>query len=56
MDLYLAGEYVFAKPVKLDTGILSNRLLSYDYQRKFVDTLSHWKKDKHIYICRLYKD
>lgn len=55
MDLYLAGEYVFAKPVKLDIGILSNRLLSYDYQRKFVDTLSHWKKDKHIYMQALQR-
>lgn len=55
MDLYLAGEYVFAKPVKLDIGILSNRLLSYDYQRKFVNTLSHWKKDKHIYMQALQR-
>jgi hypothetical protein len=55
MDLYLAGEYVFAKPVKLDIGILSNRLLSYDYQRKFVDTLSYWKKDKHIYMQALQR-
>lgn len=55
MDLYLAGEYVFAKPVKLDIGILSNRLLSYEYQRKFVNTLSYWKKDKHIYMQALQR-
>lgn len=51
MELYLAGEYIFTDDKKLDVGIIRNRLLSYDYQRKFVDTLSDWKKDMELYLA-----
>lgn len=34
MDLYLAGEYIFTGQRKLDIGIIRNRLLSFDYQKK----------------------
>ena len=34
MELYLAGEHVFTGERKLDIGIIRNRLLSFDYQKK----------------------
>ena len=51
MELYLAGEYIFTGEKKLDVGIIRNRLLSYDYQRKFVDILSDWRKDMEPYLA-----
>lgn len=43
MELYLAGSYLF--PSKMDIYILNyNRLLSYDYQKKHIDTILEIKK------------
>lgn len=51
MELYLAGEYIFAGDKKLDIGIIRNRLLSYDYQKKFVDQLIEWREDMELYLA-----
>ncbi len=51
MELYLAGEYVFTGERKLDIGIIRNRLLSYDYQKKFVDTIIDWKDNMELYLA-----
>lgn len=51
MDLYLAGEYVFTGERKLDIGIIRNRLLSFDYQKKFVDTIIDWKDNMELYLA-----
>lgn len=51
MELYLAGEYIFTSERKLDIGIIKNRLLSFDYQRKFVDILSEWRNDMNLYMA-----
>lgn len=36
---------------KLDIGIIRNRLLSFDYQKKFVDTLIDWKDNMELYLA-----
>lgn len=51
MDLYLAGEYIFTGERKLDIGIIRNRLLSFDYQKKFVDTLIDWRDNVELYLA-----
>lgn len=51
MNLYLAGEYVFTGERKLDIGIIRNRLLSFDYQKKFVDTMIDWKNNMESYLA-----
>lgn len=51
MELYLAGEYVFTGERKLDIGIIRNRLLSFDYQKKFVDTMIDWKNNMELYLA-----
>lgn len=51
MDLYLAGEYIFTGERKLDIGIIRNRLLSFDYQKKFVDTMIDWKNNMELYLA-----
>ena len=51
MELYLAGEYVFTGERKLDIGIIRNRLLSFDYQKKFVDTIIDWKDNMELYLA-----
>lgn len=51
MELYLAGEYIFTGERKLDIGIIRNRLLSYDYQKKFVDTIISWKDNMELYLA-----
>lgn len=51
MNLYLAGEYVFTGERKLDIGIIRNRLLSFDYQKKFVDTMIDWKNNMELYLA-----
>lgn len=48
MKLYLAGEYIF--PSKIDFGLFHNRLLSYDYQLKFVDKLQELKEKMNLYM------
>ena len=51
MELYLAGEYVFTGERKLDIGIIRNRLLSFDYQKKFVETIIGWKDNMELYLA-----
>ena len=51
MELYLAGEYVFTGERKLDIGIIRNRLLSFNYQKKFVDTIIDWKDNMGLYLA-----
>lgn len=51
MDLYLAGEYIFTGERKLYIGIIRNRLLSFDYQKKFVDTLIDWRDNVELYLA-----
>lgn len=55
MELYLAGEYVFTGERKLDIGIIRNRLLSFDYQKKFVDTIIDWKDNMELYLAGVDK-
>lgn len=51
MELYLAGEYIFTTPQKTDVGIFGNRLLSYDYQRKFTDVLIDWRENLDLFLA-----
>lgn len=51
MELYLAGDYIFTNKIeKLDIGIIRNRLLSFDYQKKFVDTIIDWKNTPELFL------
>lgn len=49
MDLYYAGEYLFSD--KTDVGIIRNRLLSFDYQRKFTDNLISMRDNMELFLA-----
>lgn len=47
--LYLARE--LPSPKKIDVGIFTNRLLSYDYQKEWTDKIIRDKKDFNLYFA-----
>lgn len=53
MNLFYAGEYLFEN--KTDVGVYTNRLLSYDYQNKYVKVLIEEKEKFSLFLAGLDK-